>query len=78
MSKEAGAYGPGDGSIRKIKCPAAFTSGDKDIVIPVETVESNVEAMGSLAKLICYRDCGHSPLVDCAKRLEEDIRTFFG
>ena len=77
MSEQDNPYGQGDGSIRNITCQAAFTSGDRDRVVPVSMVESNVKALKPLSTLIRYENCGHSPLVDCPGRLAEDIRFFF-
>ena len=78
MSEEAGFYGPGDGGIKKVLCPCAFTSGDKDMVVPPYMVQENVTALGDKARLISYENCGHSPLVDCPDRLAEDIEIFLG
>ena len=77
MSQEEGPYGPGDGSIQKVACPCAFTSGDKDMVVPPYMVQENVSALGDKGRLIAYENCGHSPLVDCPDQLAEDIRSFF-
>lgn len=77
MSEEEGPYGPGNGSIRLVTCPCAFTSGDKDMVVPPYMVLENVTALGGKARLISYENCGHSPLVDCPDRLAEDILAFF-
>lgn len=76
MSSDPGPYGPGEGSIAKVQCPCAFTSGDKDIVVPLNMVLENVHALGEKARLIQYENCGHSPLVDCPDKLAEDIRSF--
>ena len=77
MSPEEGPYGPGDGSIQKVACPCAFTSGDKDMVVPPYMVQENAAALGDKARLIAYENCGHSPLVDCPDQLAEDIYSFF-
>ncbi|MBP3729077.1 MAG: alpha/beta hydrolase [Lachnospiraceae bacterium] len=77
MSEETGPYGPGDGSIRQVACPCAFTSGDKDMVVPPYMVQENVTALRDRARLIAYENCGHSPLVDCPDRLVKDIKEFF-
>ena len=77
MSDEENAYGKGDGSIKNVKCPVAFTSGEQDIVVPRIMVQENVAALGELATYIPYENCAHSPLVDCLPRLTEDIISFF-
>ena len=77
MSDEFTAYGAGDGSIHNIKCPCAFTMADKDIVVPPYMVLDNVNALGELATLLPYENCGHSPMVDCPDRLAADVLAFF-
>lgn len=77
MSNEYTAYTKGDGSIEKVTCPCAFTSADKDIVVPSWMVMENVNAVKN-SKLLPYVDCGHSPLVDCPEKLAKDIKEFFG
>ncbi len=77
MSDEFTPYGPGDGSIRNITCPVALTMGEKDIVVPSYMVMDNVNALGDLATLLPYENCGHSPMVDCPDRLAQDVLNFF-
>ena len=77
MSEDDGVYAKGDGSIKNIKCSVAFTTGDKDIVVPRAMVEDNANALGELATLIPYENCAHSPLVDCLDTLVKDIKNFF-
>ncbi len=77
MSDEFTPYGPGDGSIHNITCPVALTMGEKDIVVPSYMVMDNVNALGSLATLLPYENCGHSPMVDCPDRLAQDVLNFF-
>ena len=78
MSDEYTPYGPGDGSIHNVACPVALTMGEKDIVVPSYMVMDNVNALGELATLLPYENCGHSPMVDCPDRLAEDVQAFFG
>lgn len=75
MSALPNAYGDGDGSISKILCPCAFTSGDKDLVVPYQMVIENANAVRN-SLLIKYGDCGHSPFVDCPERLIKDFSDF--
>lgn len=77
MSDEFTPYGPGDGSIHNIVCPVALTMGEKDIVVPDYMVLDNYNALGSLATLLPYENCGHSPMVDCPDRLAQDVLHFF-
>ncbi len=77
MSDEYTPYGKGDGSIKNIKCPVALTMADRDIVVPDYMVLDNYNALGSLATLLPYENCGHSPMVDCPDRLAKDVVEFF-
>ena len=77
MSDEYTPYGKGDGSIKNIKCPVALTMAEKDIVVPDYMVLDNYNALGDLATLLPYENCGHSPMVDCPDRLAKDVVEFF-
>ena len=77
MSDEFTPYGAGDGSIHNITCPVALTMGEKDIVVPDYMVLDNFNALGDLATLLPYENCGHSPMVDCPDRLAQDVLNFF-
>ena len=77
MSDEFTPYGKGDGTIHNIKCPVAITMAEKDIVVPGYMVMDNYNALGDLATLYPYENCGHSPMVDCPDRLAEDVKAFF-
>ena len=77
MSDEYTPYGPGDGSIHNVACPVALTMGEKDIVVPSYMVMDNVNALGELATLLPYENCGHSPMVDCPDKLAQDVISFF-
>ena len=77
ISDEYTPYGKGDGSIKNIKCPVALTMAEKDIVVPDYMVLDNYNALGSLATLLPYENCGHSPMVDCPDKLAEDVVKFF-
>lgn len=78
MSDEYTPYGKGDGTIKNIKCPVALTMAEKDIVVPDYMVLDNYNALGDLATLLPYENCGHSPMVDCPDRLAQDVIAFFG
>ena len=77
MSDEYTPYGKGDGTIHNIKCPVALTMADKDIVVPAYMVMDNVNALGELATVLPYPNCGHSPMVDCPDKLASDVVEFF-
>ncbi len=77
MSDEYTPYGKGDGTIHNIKCPVALTMAEKDVVVPDYMVMDNYNALGSLATLLPYENCGHSPMVDCPDRLAKDVEEFF-
>ena len=77
MSDEYTPYGKGDGTIKNIKCPVALTMGEKDMVVPDYMVLDNYNALGALATLLPYENCGHSPMVDCPDRLASDVVEFF-
>lgn len=77
MSDEFTPYGAGDGTIKNIKCPVALTMGEKDFVVPDYMVLDNYNALGDLATLYPYENCGHSPMVDCPDRLANDVVEFF-
>ena len=48
------------------------------VVVPDYMVLDNYNALGELATLLPYENCGHSPLVDCPDRLAKDVMWFFG
>lgn len=69
-------YSDGDGSIHKIQCKCAFTSGEMDLTVPPRMVMENVTALKGKAKLITYTNCGHDPLIDRLDDLVKDIKEF--
>lgn len=75
MSDTHSAYSKGDNSITKITCPVALTMAEKDFTVPDWMVMENVNALKD-SKLLVYKQCGHSPLVDCPDKLAEDIINF--
>lgn len=77
MSDEYTPYGAGDGSIHNITCPCAFTTADKDIVVPGYMVMDNFNALRDQSILLTYENCGHSPMVDCPDLLADDVCKFF-
>lgn len=77
MSDEYTPYGKGDGTIKNIVCPCAFTMADKDVVVPDYMVMDNYNALKDKAVLLPYVNCGHSPMVDCLDKLVKDVEEFF-
>lgn len=77
MSDEYTPYGKGDGSIKNITCPCAFTMGEKDFVVPTYMVMDNYNALKAQSILLPYANCGHSPMVDCPDTLAKDVVEFF-
>ncbi len=75
LSNQSNGYTSGTNKIDKIQCPCAFTTGDKDLVVPRNMVEATAKAIPE-STLICYENCGHSPLVDKREKLLEDILSF--
>lgn len=75
MSSTPTAYSAGSDTIKNVVCPCTFTSGDLDFVVPLEMVLENVKAIKD-AKLIEYKNSGHSPLVDSLEKLSSDILEF--
>jgi len=72
MSNEDNGYGMGSGTIGNIRCPVTFTCGELDKVIPPAIIRENAAAISG-SKLLEYKKCGHSPMVDCPDRLAADI-----
>ncbi|MBR2974918.1 MAG: alpha/beta hydrolase, partial [Clostridia bacterium] len=67
----------GDGTIKDVTCPCAFTMGENDVVVPNYMVMDNYNALRSVSTLLPYPKCGHSPMVDCLDRLAADVVAFF-
>ncbi|MBO5328779.1 MAG: alpha/beta hydrolase [Clostridia bacterium] len=77
ISEEFTPYGKGNGTIKNVVCPAAFTMGEKDVVVPDYMVLDNYNALKPNATLLPYDKCGHSPMVDCPDKLATDVVEFF-
>ena len=78
MSDEDTAYTKTDHGCKKIKCPVCLTLADKDVIVPNQMVWDNYNALGELATMVKYENCGHSPFVDCPDKLAADVAEFFG
>jgi pimeloyl-ACP methyl ester carboxylesterase len=77
MSSEHNGYTMGSGTIGNINCPVTITCAELDHVVPPATSRENAAAIKG-AKLLEYKQCGHSPLVDCPDRLAADILAHIG
>ncbi|GHV95370.1 alpha/beta hydrolase [Spirochaetia bacterium] len=77
MSAEHNGYNMGTGAIAKINCPISFTCAERDLVVPPATTRENAAAIKG-SKVLDYKNCGHSPLVDCPDRLAADILAHVG
>jgi len=72
MSGGHNGYTQGRGTISNILCPVAVTCAESDKLVPPDTSRENALAIKG-AYLLEYKNCGHSPLVDCPDRLAADI-----
>ena len=70
-------YGKGDGTIKHVTCPCAFTMGQNDAVVPNYMVMDNYNALRANSVLLPYLNCGHSPMVDCLDQMAKDVEEFF-
>ena len=77
MSSEFTPYGKGDGTIKDVTCPCAFTMGQNDVVVPNYMVMDNYNALRPNSVLLPYANCGHSPMVDCLDQMAKDVEDFF-
>jgi pimeloyl-ACP methyl ester carboxylesterase len=72
MSGDHNGYVQGTGTISGIDCPTALTAGANDVVIPASLIRENAAAIPR-SRLLEYKNCGHSPMVDCPDRLATDL-----
>lgn len=66
----------GDKSIVNLKAKLLALYGLDDKTVPEFMARETVGALGTRARLITYKKCGHSPLVDCPDQVAKDILTF--
>ncbi|OQC10077.1 MAG: Tropinesterase [Tenericutes bacterium ADurb.Bin087] len=66
----------GDKSIAKMKAKLLSIYGEIDVIVPDFMVRETVGALGDKARLVIYKNCGHSPLVDKPDQLTKDILAF--
>lgn len=66
----------GDKSLSKIKAKVLSIYGLDDKTVPEFMVRETVGALAKKARLVTYKKCGHSPLVDKPNELAKDILAF--
>ncbi|WP_071396234.1 intracellular short-chain-length polyhydroxyalkanoate depolymerase [Bacillus tuaregi] len=66
----------GNGLANRIQLPVLVLRGDRDYVISEVMVEEILEDLGSNARFVELKDCGHSPLVDDLEQLLQVITEF--
>ncbi len=54
----------GSGKIHQITCPVTIIQGRKDLVVPAVWAEEAKAALGNLATLHMFEECGHSIITD--------------
>ena len=77
LSGVSNGYTGGNATIGSLACPVTFTCALNDLVIVPAVIRDNAQAVPG-SKLIEYKNCGHSPLVDNPQQLAEDIRAHVG
>ena len=60
----------------KLKSEILVIHGEFDKVIPVKEALMLNQYLGNLSNLIIYKNCGHSPFIDCEDILIKDIKSF--
>lgn len=66
----------GNGLAKKIKIPVLVLRGDRDYIITEQMAREIVADIGSNAKYIELKDCGHSPLIDDLEQLLQVMTDF--
>ena len=72
MSSEHNGYVHGLGTVSLINCPVALTCADNDLLVPPAIIMETAAAIPG-SRLLEYRKCGHSPMVDMPQQLAADI-----
>jgi pimeloyl-ACP methyl ester carboxylesterase len=68
----------GNGKVMDINVPVLVLRGERDYVVTAEMTNEILEDLGSKAKFIELKNCGHSPLVDDLPQLLTVITEFLG
>jgi pimeloyl-ACP methyl ester carboxylesterase len=68
----------GNGKVDDINVPVLVLRGERDYVVTAEMTQEILEDLGSKAKFIELKNCGHSPLVDDLTQLLSMITDFLG
>lgn len=66
----------GNGKVDDINVPVLVLRGERDYVVTAEMTNEILEDLGSKAKFIELKNCGHSPLVDDLPQLLSAITRF--
>ena len=69
-------YSAGTQNIQNIKAKTLHLWGKKDLIVPEYMVLENFKALENQSTLKVYENCGHSPFVDVADEVTEDILRF--
>ena len=68
----------GSGLAKNISIPVLVLRGERDYIMSEQMAEEIVADIGSNAKFIELKDCGHSPLIDDLDQLLQVITNFLG
>ncbi|MBT2657233.1 alpha/beta hydrolase [Bacillus sp. ISL-18] len=66
----------GNGKVDEINVPVLVLRGERDYVVTAEMTNEILEDLGSKARFIELKNCGHSPLVDDLPQLLSAITQF--
>lgn len=75
ISKENGVF-KGSRRIQYINCPILQLHGEKDLIIPCLEARNSSSLLGKKAKLVTFKNSGHSILNDEPEKLFREIRKF--
>jgi 2-hydroxy-6-oxonona-2,4-dienedioate hydrolase len=71
-----GHWGPGDGSVLKIKCPVLITMGDLDLFVTKDETKDYAEYLKGKVTFILYPEVGHLYFEIYDKKFVEDLISF--
>ncbi len=76
MTDRPSIYSDGTNTAKDIVCPITITAGDRDHMVTFAMLQQNLEAFLGKAKLIMYKDCGHSPIIEKTEEFLKDLNEF--
>ncbi len=76
MTDRPSIYCEGSNTVKDIQCPITITAGDRDHMVSPKMLQENLEAFLGRAKLIVYKDCGHSPIIEKTELFLEHLNEF--